>query len=118
MTKDGENNFHIKCDNITSTLILMKIKKNNNAESFNRLGGYTSINWDCSDKFKTDENAFIFSLTKKKVFRPNSPYNSIYCSESFGPCFGNKSSLPSFWTKGKYGGYNNSETFSDPNNDY
>ena len=118
MTKDGENNFHIKCDNINSTLILMKIKKNNNAESYNRLGGYTSTNWDCSDKFKIDENAFIFSLTRKKVFRANSPYDSIYCSKSFGPCFGNKGSLPSFWTKGKYGEYNNSETFSDPGNDF
>ena len=118
MTKDGETNFHNKCDNMGSTLILMKIKKNNNSESFNRLGGFTSATWDCSDKFKIDEQAFIFSLTRKKVFRANSPYNSIYCSKALGPCFGNKNSLPSFWTKGKNGGYNNSETFSDPGNEF
>ena len=78
MTKDGENNFHNLCDNIGPTLIIMKIKKNSNIDSYNRLGGCTSINWDCSDKFKIDDKAFIFSLTRKKIIRAKSPYYSIY----------------------------------------
>ena len=118
MTKDGENNFHNLCDNIGPTLIIMKIKKNSNIDSYNRLGGFTSINWDCSDKFKIDDKAFIFSLTRKKIIRAKSPYYSIYCSKFYGPCFGIKESLPSFWTQGKNGGYNNSEIFPDLNYDF
>ena len=116
MTKDEENNFHNKCDNIGPTLTLIKIKKNKISESYNRIGGFTSINWDCSEQFKIDEQAFIFSLTQKKVYRAKSPFQSIYCSENFGPCFGFKSSSPSLLIKGKIGGYINSDIFPDPEN--
>ena len=118
MTKDGEDNFHNKCDNMGPTFILMKIKKNNNVESYARLGGFTYINWDTSEQFKIDEKAFIFSLTRKKKFRSKSPYHSIYCSKYYGPCFGDKSSFPSFWTKGKIGGYNHSDIFEDLENNF
>ena len=117
MTKDEENNFHNKCDNIGPTLTLMKIKKNKSSDSFNRIGGFTSMNWDCSEKFKIDEQAFIFSLTQKKAYRAKSPFHSIYCSKNFGPCFGDKSSSPSLWIKGNTGGYDNSDIFPDSLNE-
>ena len=117
MMEDGENNFHNKCDNIGPTLTIMKIKKNNNSESFNRIGGFSSVDWDCSENFKIDKESFIFSLTTKKIFKVESPFYSIYCSKNYGPCFGNKSSAPSLWTKGKSGGYNNSDIFPDSKNE-
>ena len=118
MTKDEENNFHNKCDNIGPTLTVIKIKKNKISESYNRIGGFTSINWDSSEQFKIDEQAFIFSLTQKKVYRAKSPFHSIYCSQNYGPCFGCKSSSPGLLIKGKTGGYINSDIFPDQENNF
>ena len=117
MTKDGENSFHSKCDNIGPTLSLFKIKKNSYTESFNRLGGFTSVNWDCSNQIKKDESAFIFSLTRKKVFKAMRPFYSIYCSLFYGPCFGFNGLSPGLWNKGKIGGYNLTETYRDSERD-
>ena len=117
MSKEGENNFHKKCDNIGPTLCVCKIRKSSNSDSYNRLGGYTSLSWDCSGIIKKDEYAFIFSLTKRKVFRAKNPFYSIYCSNYYGPSFGALSSIivkPGLWFKGKIGSYNNSETYEDP----
>ena len=116
MTLEEENNFHNRCDNVGPTLILMKIKKSKSSESFNRIGGFTSVDWDCSEKFKVDDQAFIFSLTQKKVYRAQSPFYSIFCSKDLGPCFGIKSTTPSLWTKGNSGGYDNSDIFPDSEN--
>ena len=62
MSKDGEFNFHIKCDNVGPTLCIFKIRKNNNTDSYNRFGGFTSQNWDCSNKIKNDDSSFVFTL--------------------------------------------------------
>ena len=113
MSKDGENNFHKNCDNIGPTITFFKIRRKKNDSPFNRFGGYTAINWDSSNKFKKDESAFIFSLTKRKVFKAKFPYNSIYCSFFYGPSFGYQGFLPSLWTKGKYGGYGICDTYDD-----
>jgi hypothetical protein len=55
-------------------------------------GGFTPINWDCSGQFKSDPNAFLFSLTNKD----NKPYKirqintnkSFYCHSGYGQTFG------------------------------
>ncbi len=76
--------FHKKCDNKGETLILIKINENL------IIGGYTSLNWDSSSKWKKDNNTFIFSLThNKKYIKNNDNSNSIYCLNSFGPMFDN-----------------------------
>ena len=112
MSKDGERNFHKFCCNVGPTISFFKIRKNMN-ESFNRFGGYTSVNWDFSEKVKKDKSAFIFSLTKRKVFKAKEPFDSIYCSSFYGPSFGVQGLRPALWTKGKIGGYNNCNTFED-----
>ena len=117
MTKDGENSFHSKCDNKGATLSLFKIKKNSSIESYNRLGGFTSVNWDCSNQVKKDQSAFIFSLTRKKMFKAMKPFYSIYCSLFYGPCFGFSGVSPGLWNKGKNGGYNLTETYGDSERD-
>jgi hypothetical protein len=61
-TRDGfePNDFHSKCDNKSNTLTIVKAK-----ESGFIFGGFTSVEWDGSDRYKSDLNAFIFSLTNK-----------------------------------------------------
>ena len=53
--------FHSKCDNKSPTLTI--IKPLNSANIF---GAYTEATWSSSsNEFKSDPNAFIFSLTNK-----------------------------------------------------
>jgi hypothetical protein len=48
-------------------------------------GGYTSKNWDGSDKWTDDIDAFVFNMTHK--YRPNDSQMAIY-TETHGFCFG------------------------------
>lgn len=112
MTQDLDK-FHQKCDNIGPTLSLFQIKIQKNLEIC--FGGYTSINWDCSNSFKKDDSAFIFSISKKKVFPVQDPFHSIACASSYGPSFGQDNALqkPSLFCKGKKGYYDCTKTFGD-----
>ena len=75
--------FHEKCDFKGPTVTI--IKSNTNYI----FGGYTTKNWDCSNRWKFDAESFIFSLTlKKKFIKNNSDNLSIYCGEFQGPTFG------------------------------
>lgn len=117
MTKDLDN-FHKKCDNIGPTLSLFQIKIQKNLKYLKWcFGGYTSINWDCSNSFKKDDKAFIFSITKEKLFRVKDPSHSIACCSSYGPSFGldKKSKAPSLFCAGKEGHYSSTDTFGDVN---
>jgi hypothetical protein len=92
-TRDGfgASDFHSKCDGHSNTLTLLKAK-----ESSYIFGGYTTVNWEsCPNpgKYKSDPNAFIFSLTNKdktplkmKV-NPNSHEYAIYFHSEMGPAF-------------------------------
>jgi hypothetical protein len=83
----GARDFHAKCDNHSNTFTILKA-----LGSSYIFGGFTSINWDCSGQFKSDPNAFLFSLTNKD----NKPYKirqinttqSIYCHTICGSIFG------------------------------
>ena len=85
-TTDGLSaiNFHSKCDNKSNTLTLIK------SEGNRRFGGFVAQVWDSSG-WKKDENAFLFSLDKKKIYKikPNAP--AIWCDKSYGPNFGHNS---------------------------
>ena len=113
LTRDNEKSFHNLCDKIGPTLSIFKIRRSYNTDSYNRFGGFTSLNWDCSKQSKKDESAFIFSLTKRKVFKAKKPFYSIYCSIIYGPSFGYEGLYSGLWTKGKFGGYNPCDTFED-----
>ena len=85
MSKEGnEQNkeFHKYCDNQGPTLCLFKIEK-----SDIRYGGFASVSWDSNSYEKRDENAFIFSINYKKMFKSTNYNSSIYCASGYGPFF-------------------------------
>jgi hypothetical protein len=81
--------FHAKCDNHANTLVVVK-----SATSDFIFGGYTEQFWNPYSRggFRTDKNAFLFSLTNKDNFpckmRVKNPEEAIYCYASYGPAFG------------------------------
>jgi hypothetical protein len=91
-TRDGfkANDFHTACDDQSLTLTIFKAK-----ETPYIFGGFTSEAWQSgSGDFKTDPNAFLFSLTNKENLpckmniAPNLIHNAIQCYSGYGPTFG------------------------------
>jgi hypothetical protein len=91
-TRDGfgAKDFHSKCDGHSNTFTIFKAKGSSYI-----FGGYTTVAWDSSSKWKSDPNAFIFSLTNKdnkpvkmKII-PVYHVHAIYCHSISGPTFGN-----------------------------
>ena len=78
--------FHNYCDNKGPTLTVVY------ATSGYYFGGYTTENWDCSNAYKKDANAFIFSLNNKNYAKASND-NAIYCNSSYGPTFGTGNDL-------------------------
>ena len=107
MSEDGDREaFHKKSDNKGPTLCLFKIK-----DKDIRYGGFASVSWDTTSNEKRDENAFIFSINNKKMFKTTNYNSSIFCSSSYGPFFGGNSSgdYAELWfcKKNNCGFYNN-----------
>jgi hypothetical protein len=90
-TRDGFGSdvFHSRCDGHTNTLTILKAK-----QSSYIFGGFTTVSWDGSSLWKSDRNAFIFSLTNKdnkplKIkIDSNEHQHAICCYSKFGPIFG------------------------------
>jgi hypothetical protein len=90
-TRDGfgAKDFHSKCNGHANTLTLLKAK-----ESSYIFGGFTTTDWDSSNGYISDPNAFIFSLTNKDnqpikmKINPNEHHRAIYCHSDNGPTFG------------------------------
>ncbi len=90
-TRDGfgSDGFHSKCDGHSNTLTILKAKQT----SF-IFGGFTTAEWNSSNQYKSDRNAFIFSLTNrdntpvKMKVDPNRHYSTIWCGSGLGPTFG------------------------------
>ena len=88
-SNDGFNveAFHTKCDDKYPTLTILKAQGSDNI-----FGGYTEATWNVSDSYKSDANAFIFSLTNKDnqslKMRTNEVEASIGCWPGCGPIFG------------------------------
>jgi len=78
---DGANDFHSKCDEAEKTLIIVE---DNNG---NRFGGFTTQDWGGQYLQKKDDEAFIFSIDKKKVYDVIPNQNAIGCYPNFGPVF-------------------------------
>lgn len=82
------SDFHEKCDKIPKTLSIIR---SNGGHIF---GGYTEVTWDQSGFYKSDKNAFIFSLvngerTPVKVNIANGKEcHAIFCHSTAGPTFG------------------------------
>jgi hypothetical protein len=99
-TRDGfgGTDFHSNCDGHTNTLTILKAK-----ESKFIFGGFTSAIWESPayrgiranrGKYKSDGNAFIFSLTNKEnkplnmKVNPDHHQYAIWCHSRYGPTFG------------------------------
>ena len=84
----------MKCDGKANTLTIIKAKVIQLI-----FGAFASIAWDCSGQYKTDRNAFLFSLLNqenrpcKMKIRLNKIQSAIRCHALFGPTFGAGSDL-------------------------
>ena len=78
---DRAEEFHKKCDKAKCTLVLIETDKGK------RFGGYTSKNWEGNCIDKLDEEAFVFSLDKMKIYENISGENAIGCYPKYGPVF-------------------------------
>ena len=83
-SKDGykAKNFHHNCDKKKPTLTIIKSSTNH------RFGGFTEQSWeqDANDYIK-DDNAFCFSIDKKKIYEIKKGENAICTKITKGPNF-------------------------------
>jgi hypothetical protein len=78
---DRAKAFHKKCDTAKSTLVLVETDKGR------RFGGYTSVDWAGKCIEKNDEDAFVFSLDKMKIYDVIPEEKAIGCYPKYGPVF-------------------------------
>ena len=78
---DQASVFHNKCDKATNSLVLVK------SGNEKRFGGYTSCSWEGNSIEKNDENAFVFSLDKMKIYDIIEGEPAIGCYPKYGPVF-------------------------------
>ena len=78
---DKASVFHEKCDGAKCSLVLIETDKGK------RFGGFTTSSWsgDCIDK--KDEDSFIFSLNKMKIYENIPGELAIGCYPNYGPIF-------------------------------
>ena len=83
--------FHKACDKKGATITLFHYD-----QCSKLYGGYTSISWQSpsKDKYKKDENAFLFSIDvyekpgKILELKPNKINSAVCHNKHKGPCFG------------------------------
>ena len=73
--------FHKKCNSAKSTLVLVK------SENGKRFGGFTSKDWNGDSIEKKDNNAFVFSFDKMKIYDIIPGEYAIGCYPKYGPVF-------------------------------
>ena len=81
---DSSTTFHSKCDGKGATITFIK------TTSGKRIGGFSSIPWSTDSNYKTDNDAFLFSLDASQKFVQYKNFNNaVYHHSSYGPTFGN-----------------------------
>ena len=92
---DSSIQFHEKCDNIKNTLILVHTSSNK------RFGGFTTQTWEGEDINKKDDDCFIFSIDKMRIYDIIEGQNAIICNPDCGPVFINQIKLlDKYFTQG------------------
>lgn len=71
--------FHDKCDNKPSILVLCKSGKQ-------IFGGYTPLKFTSKNEYGNDEDSFLFSINQLEKYSKSSGH-SIWCYKDYGPCF-------------------------------
>ena len=78
---DKTSIFHNKCDNKRNTIIFIETNEGK------KFGGFTTQTWEGNTN-KKDENAFLFSLDKLKIYDIIKERDAIICNLNYGPMFG------------------------------
>ena len=84
---DESIKFHELCDYHNNTLVLVQ------TETDNIFGGYVNKQWNSLELGrKMDNNSFLFSVNKQKIYNPRTDISSgqkyhLFCSDKDGPCF-------------------------------
>ena len=75
--------FHSLCDGICPILALVKTKKGK------KFGGFTTVPYESSTTFKgkVDDEAFIFSIDKKKTYEVDKGTKAVCSYKNYGPVF-------------------------------
>ena len=73
--------FHEKCDKANSSIILIE------SGNGRRFGGFTTCNWEGNNINKNDDNAFVFSLDKMRIYNIIPGEEAIGCYRNYGPVF-------------------------------
>ena len=88
-TRDGDDTIklHQICDKKKNIIIFMRSEQGNN------YGGFSNVGWESRKvreyEYPIDDNAFLFSVNKKKIFNAKKGKNSICWinSDKYGLCF-------------------------------
>ena len=82
-SRDGglASDFHRKCDGKVLVLVFIRTTE---GEIF---GGYTKEGYRSREKPTQDNNAFVFSFLKKKIYNSKKGENTVYDYKSNGPSF-------------------------------
>ena len=78
---DKANIFHQKCDSVDMSLIIIETSKGV------RFGGFTTKSWEGNCVQKIDNDAFVFSIDKKKIYDVITNESAVGCYPKFGPVF-------------------------------
>ena len=78
---DRAMTFHQQCDNVDISLVLIETTKGV------RFGGFTTKNWEGNCQQKFDNDAFVFSIDKNKIYEIIKNEMAIGCYPKFGPVF-------------------------------
>ena len=104
-SRDGSNSniFHNKCDNQGPTITLFKNEKGHIS------GGFSPISWQSGNKYISDSNIFIFTLTNiyntnPTKFRSKNSGSECYHGINYGPWFNSMRT---------YSDYANEKSYSD-----
>ena len=78
---DRASIFHQKCDNLEMSLVIIETVKGI------RFGGFTMRSWEGNCVQKVDNDAFVFSIDKKKIYEVITNEPAMGCYPKFGPVF-------------------------------
>ena len=78
---DRAMTFHQHCDNIDISLVLIETTKGV------RFGGFTTKTWEGNCQQKLDNDAFVFSIDKNKIYEIIKNEMAIGCYPKFGTVF-------------------------------
>jgi hypothetical protein len=76
LDSDRAEVFHNKCNKAKSTIVFIETINGN------RFGGYTTQSWEGDGIDKKDDNAFVFSLDKMKIYNVKKGEIAIYCQSN------------------------------------